>query len=178
MSLPIHHRLPCTGLARGLLPVLLSLTLLGLPGCGFHLRGSLDIPPELSPFYVQSGGLLGDAVKARLQGTDVRIASTAKEAGMILRILSEQHDSRLVAVDANGKALAYMLSYRIRFDATDGDGRIILPVQSIVLDRTFDDNPSVSVLGKELESGIIYQDLASDAADQILLRLRAALANA
>jgi outer membrane lipopolysaccharide assembly protein LptE/RlpB len=35
----------------------------------------------------------------------------------------------------------------------------------------------VAVLGKELESDIIYEDLASDAADQVLLRLRAGLAN-
>ncbi|MCF8003337.1 MAG: hypothetical protein K9L32_03865, partial [Chromatiaceae bacterium] len=46
----------------------------------------------------------------------------------------------------------------------------------ITLERTFDDNPDVAVLGKQLESDIIYQDMADDAADQVLLRLRAAVA--
>jgi outer membrane lipopolysaccharide assembly protein LptE/RlpB len=31
------------------------------------------------------------------------------------------------------------------------------------------------VLGKELETDIIYGDMADDAADQVILRLRAAL---
>jgi LPS-assembly lipoprotein len=77
----------------------------------------------------------------------------------------------------NGKALAYLLTYRVSFEAQDGTGKVLLPPQAITLDRTFDDNPDVAVLGKELESDIIYEDLASDAADQVLLRLRAGLAN-
>ena len=37
------------------------------------------------------------------------------------------------------------------------------------------DNPDTEVLGKQLESELIYQDLIEDAADRVLIRLRAAL---
>ncbi|KAA6187824.1 hypothetical protein F2Q65_00855 [Thiohalocapsa marina] len=156
------------------LVLILGLTLT-LGGCGFQLRGAVDIPPDLSPLYVQSGGLVGWAIESRLPGSGVQTTRDATKAGMVLRILSESRDSRVVALDRNGRALAYVLTYRVRFDARDDQGNVLMPPQSIVLERTFDDNPDVSVLGKQEESDIIYQDLANDAADQVLLRLRAAL---
>ena len=37
------------------------------------------------------------------------------------------------------------------------------------------DNPDTEVLGKQLEGELIYQDMIDDAADRVLIRLRAAL---
>jgi len=167
--------------ARGIVPAGLMLGLmLGLlvtTGCGFHLRGAVDIPPDLSPLYIQSGGVIGEAIESRLTGSAVTLTNDPTKAGMVLRILSQSRSSRVVALDINGKALAFQLAYLVSFDARDAAGDVLVPQQSLELNRTFDDNPDVAVLGKELESDIIYQDLASDAADQVLLRLRAALAN-
>jgi LPS-assembly lipoprotein len=157
-------------------PLLVLLLVSALGGCGFHLRGSVDLPPDLSPLYIQGGGQVGNAIQDRLPGSGVQTTRKPAEAGLILRILSESRDSRVVAVDQGGKALAYMLTYRVRFEAQDSAGNLLIPAQVITLDRTFDDNPDVSVLGKQQESDIIYQDLVSDAADQVLLRLRSALA--
>lgn len=149
-----------------------------IAGCGYRLRGVVDIPPGLEPVYIQTGGLVGQAVDDRLQGSGVPVTGVAKEAGLILRILDQSRGSRVVAVDRGGKALAFALELRVRFDAVDASGEPLIPPQSLTLERTFDDNPDVAVLGKQLESDIIYQDLAGDAADQVLLRLRAALTTA
>lgn len=157
--------------------LLLALAVLVQPGCGFHLRGAVEFPPSLSPLYIQSGGAVGRAIEARLHGSQVALSRSPADAGLILRILSEQRSSRVVAVDVDGKALAYALSYVVGFEVQDGDGNLLIPAQSITLERTFDDNPDVSVLGKQQESDIIYADLASDAADQVLLRVRVGLAN-
>jgi LPS-assembly lipoprotein len=80
-------------------------------------------------------------------------------------------------VDQDGKALAYELLYRVRFAVSDGQGQELITPQELRLERTFDDNPDVSVLGKNLEQDIIYQDLADDIADQVILRLRAVVAD-
>jgi LPS-assembly lipoprotein len=148
-----------------------------LTGCGFHLRGAVDIPPELSPVFVRGGGLVGRSIETRLVGGGVPSTDSAANAGLLVEILSEGRESRVVGVDQDGKALAYMLTYRVRFAATGRDGEQVIRPQELVLDRTFDDNPDVAVLGKVEESDIIYSDMADDAADQVLLRLRAALAN-
>jgi LPS-assembly lipoprotein len=146
-----------------------------LTACGFHLRGPVSIPAGMEPIYIQGGGLVGEAIDTRLQGSQVELTEEPSDAGLVLRILGQSRSSRVVAVDRGGKALAYALEYQVRFDAVDAAGQQVVAPQTLTLERTFDDNPDVAVLGKQLESDIIYQDLAADAADQLLLRLRAAL---
>jgi outer membrane lipopolysaccharide assembly protein LptE/RlpB len=60
-------------------------------------------------------------------------------------------------------------------EAAGGDGTVLMPRQTLLLERTFDYNPDVAVLGEEIESEYIYQDMVDDAAGQVLLRLRVAL---
>ncbi|TCT22673.1 LPS-assembly lipoprotein [Thiobaca trueperi] len=162
------------GSVTGVLFLMSVLTM--LTGCGFHLRGSLEIPPSLNPVFIQApaGSPVRQAFDDRLAGSDVRLAASPAEARLIVRILSEERSSRVVAVDANGKTLAYELHYLVQFDAVGPDGVQRVSRQSMDLIRNFD-NPDVEVLGKQLEEELIYQDFAADAADRILMRLRAAL---
>lgn len=155
-------------------PVLV-LVLLLVGGCGFQLRGALDIPPEFTPVFVQAGGAVGLEIKQRVADSGVALASAPGDAGLILRVLSERRDSRIVAVDRDGRALAFELIYIVSFDALGREGRVLLATQTLSAERTFDDNPDVAVLGKQLESEIIFQDMVADVADRILLRLRAVL---
>ncbi|MBS1202100.1 MAG: Rare lipoprotein, partial [Chromatiaceae bacterium] len=82
-----------------------------LAGCGFHLRGVVEIPPELNPMYIQApgGSPVRAAIEDQLSGGTVRLASSAAQAKLILRILSEGRSSWVAAVDSRGKALAYEL---------------------------------------------------------------------
>jgi LPS-assembly lipoprotein len=145
-------------------------------GCGFRLRGAVEVPPELNPLYIQAAPAspVRRAIEDQLIGSAVRLAADPGPAKLILRILGEDRFSRVVAVDSSGRVLAYELHYRVRFDAVGKDGKERVPVQTLDLVRTFD-NPDVEVLGKQLEEELIYQDFATDAADSILMRLRAAL---
>ena len=93
---------------------------------------------------------------------------------MIVRIGKESRTSRVVAVDRDGKALASELYYGVTFDAVSGDGKQLVPKQTIDVVRGYED-PDVEVLGKQLEAELIYADMFSDAANRILHRLRAAL---
>jgi LPS-assembly lipoprotein len=153
-----------------------SVAILGvlLTGCGFHLRGELPIPPSLNPMYIQGSSPVRAALVDLLQGSRVRLAQTPKDARVILRILNESRSSRVVAVDRNGLVLAYELHLRVTFDAVNAEGREIVPRSTLDLARTYN-NPDVQVLGKQLESDIIYEDLVREAADRILFRLQAAL---
>lgn len=156
-------------LAPWLIPALIA-------GCGFHLRGAVEIPPELSPMFIQApaGSAVAKAIEEQVSGGSVKLAAGAADARLIVRILSEDRLNRVAAVDANGKTLAYELHYIVRFDAVARDGKQLVPPQKLDLIRNFD-NPDVEVLGKQLEEEMIYNDLAVDAADRILMRLRAVL---
>jgi LPS-assembly lipoprotein len=156
--------------------LILALVCLAQLGCGFQLRGAVDIPAELNPVYIQSAG--GSPVRAaildQLAGSSVVVTPNAVDAKLILRILSESQFSRVVAVDSRGRVLSYELHYLVTYDAIAPDGSQKVPAQSLDLIRNFD-NPDVEVLGKQLEEAMIYQDFARDAADRILMRLRVAL---
>lgn len=165
--------------ARLLALALLSLACLAQSGCGFHLRGVTEIPAELSPLYIQASrnSQLRRALLDQLAGGSVALAESAKEAKLILRILSERQSSRTIAVDSRGRILASELIYSVRYDAiVPGKGEKV-PPQSFDLVRNFD-NPDVEVLGKQLEELMIYEDFARDAADRILMRLRTLLLRA
>ena len=170
---PARSSRPFRRVALGL--GVLLLTMLG--GCGFHLRGKVEIPPGLEPVFIDAAGgsQVQRAIRDALAGSAIQLTSRRPEAKLILRIPVEKRSSRVAAVDVNGKTLAYELHYVVRFDAVGADQRQLVTPQTLDLFRTFD-NPDVEVLGKQLEQDLIYQDLATDAADRILMRLRATLA--
>ncbi len=156
--------------------LLVALTLIQLGGCGFHLRGSVDIPPELNPLFIDApaGSLVRDAIAEQLAGGPATLAPGAADAKLILRIRGERRSSRVAATDSSGKVLAYDLRFDVTYDAVAPGGAEKLKPQTLNLVRTFD-NPDVEVLGKQLEEEQIYRELAIDAADRILMRLRTAL---
>ncbi|MFB1492202.1 MULTISPECIES: LPS assembly lipoprotein LptE [unclassified Thiocapsa] len=162
--------------ARAAALLILGLICLAQLGCGFRLRGVVEIPAELNPVYIQAAGNspVRAALVDQLAGSDVVLAKTAVEAKLILRILSESRFSQVVAVDSGGRVLAYELHYLVSYDAVTPDGAQKVPGQTLDLVRNFD-NPDVEVLGKQLEEALIYQDFARDAADRILMRLRVTL---
>ena len=155
---------------------LLVLMLMLQAGCGFRLRGSVEIPPEYNPILIRApwGSAVERAMRDLLAGSQVRLTTNPTEARLTLRILSENRSERVAAVDLNGKTLAYELHYLVDFEAVSADGQTRVPRQTLDLTRTFD-NPDVEVLGKQLEQAMIYEDFAVEAADRILMRLRAVL---
>lgn len=146
-----------------------------LASCGFQLRGAIDLPKEYTPVFIQAGGAVAAELAQQMRDSGIAVTSSPKGAGLVVRLLAERPGSRVAAVDRDGKALAYDLSYSVAFDALDAKGKVVIPPNSIVASRTFDDNPNVAVLGSELESQMIYQDLVADTAYRILLVLRARL---
>lgn len=156
--------------------MLVIATALVVGACGFQLRGTDMLPPELNPLLIEGGGAtaLGRALIARIPGSQIRLTEDPAEAQVRIRVLDEGRGSRVVAVDRQGKVLAYELRFRATFEALGADGQVLVPPQSIDLVRTFDD-PDIEVLGKQEEAEMIFADLHDDAADRVLLRLRAAL---
>ncbi len=101
-------------------------------------------------------------------------ATSPKDARTLVRILSESRNSRVGALDRNGKIIASELFLNLRFDARDATGKVLIEPRALEISRTFE-NADVEVLGKQLEAEMLYAEMAQDAATQILAMLRAAL---
>ncbi len=145
-----------------------------LTGCGFQLRGTVEIPPDLSPAYVAGGGGTANFLRHSFESHGRTLAASAAEARLIIRVPTEDRSIRVMSVNREGKVIAQELGLRVRFEATAPDGTVKLAAQDIRLVRDFV-NPDTEVLGKQLEADLIFEDMQHEAAERILQRLRTVL---
>lgn len=149
---------------------------LALNGCGFQLRGasSVTLPPELRLLRVSMGSgfpplLIEVRNSLRVLG-NVKLTEDATAPVPVLNLLNEQSISEVLSIDSTGRINAYLLSYRVDFSLTGADGKPLLPVQAVKLQReyTFD---RLNVLATERQSEFLQNEMRRDAAQQILRRL-------
>jgi len=149
------------------------LAVLLLAGCGFHLRGSVELPAAMASTYVD-GERYPDLVRSlrdQLQDSNVHLVESAATATARIHLLSETRSRRILSVDTNGQANAYELVYQVRFELLDADGKILLPAQT--LSRSRDLNISGgNLLGKSSEEQQIYDGLLLSMASAILQRIQ------
>lgn len=144
-----------------------------LAGCGFKLRGVMDLPYD--SIYVDAGGYT--AIKAAMEnairnGTKVKIASNPEEAQVVVNILSASYDKTILSLGGTGRVQEYQLIYRLAFSATYL-GQPSIPPQQIELrrDMTYDDTQA---LAKEQEEAQLQKNMQDDAIQQLLRRLKGA----
>ena len=142
-----------------------------LSSCGFHLRGPVDLPPELLEMAVVDTAPatdiafdLRDALKRK--GVQVRSA-----APVMLQLRGESFSKRVLSVDSSGRAQEYGLGYTVRFSLQGKGGAIWLPVESIIVTRDlrFD---ATAVLGTANDEALLYAEMRRDAVLRILRRLQ------
>lgn len=148
-----------------------------LSACGFHLRGatSATLPPELAVMRVTMGGtgyppLLIEVRSALLALGTVKLTEDVSAPVPVLQLTGESALQDVLAVDSSGRITAYVLNYRVDFALLGKDGKVLLPSQSVKLQRevSFD---RLNVIASEKQSDFIQTEMRRDAAQQILRRL-------
>jgi LPS-assembly lipoprotein len=160
--------------SRILSALLGAAAVMALSGCGWRLRGEIQVPPQL-----QESCLVGVAPYSDL-GSELR--STLNRAGAKvvectvakaqLRIAKNDLRKRVVSVDSAGRASEYELMYEVSFSVVDNNGEVLVPSQSVQLTRSFSYDPN-NVLAKGEEEKNIRQDLVRFAVRQIMQRIEA-----
>ena len=102
------------------------------------------------------------------------LTGAREDAGTVIRILQENQDERVTAVDNQGKVVSKELLYLVTFDAVKPDGTQLAKRQTIRLAREHV-NPEDDIIGRAEEADLIRRDMAEDMADRILRRLKAQL---
>ncbi len=159
-----------------LLPALLVLAL--LQGCGWHLRGDLDLPPSISPLFIQ-GLARYDALRMELDrslaGSGVELTEQRNKAGAVLRILNHSSNKRVLSViGTTGKVAEYELQESLEFDMVDARGQELFPRQQAEVLRTYT-NREDEVLGKRREEQELRKDMRRDLVARVLNHMQANL---
>ena len=150
--------------------------LLVLSGCGFQLRGAVQLAFDSIYVSASEASLLGNELKRSLEslGT-VRVVNDPaqqSEAQAVLEFVSEAREKTVVGVTATGQVREFQLRVRLKFRLRTPQGKELIPVTELLQQRDISFNES-AVLAKEAEEGLMYRDMQSDIVQQLLRRLAA-----
>ena len=150
----------------------LVVSLLTLAGCGFHLRGTAEVPFQTLYLPSADSGIALDLKRYFQAGTNARVVDDPKQAEAILAFTGENREKNILSLTGAGRVSEFQLRYRVGFRVHDGKGGDYIPLTSFALTRdiTFSDT---DVLAKEAEEQLLFRDMQSDMVQQIMRRLAA-----
>jgi len=143
--------------------------IIGLAGCGFHLRGAEPLPFKSA--FVEAGAqsalapLLNEAFKE--QG---KLAPTADEAVLRVRLTSESRNKTILTLSGAGRVLEYRLEYKVTASVADTFGVEVAAPFTIQLTSDFSYSDE-QVLAKQAEEATLYRAMEQEALRQIVRRL-------
>lgn len=149
---------------------------LALSACGFHLRDSLQLPPDLGPLRVQSPDRyspLAESLSEALARAGATPAPEGARKGVAtLAVLSEKWGNTPLSVDAFGRAQEFTLRYAVFFRLTSADGSDLVPLQALELSRDYVSVATRSA-GTDSEREILANELRREMVSAILRRVDA-----
>ena len=144
-----------------------------LAACGFHLRGTAELPFETLFVPGATGGIALDLKRNIQAGTRVKVVDDAKKADAVLQFTEETRSKEILSLTGAGRVREFQLRYRVGFRVHDGKGGDYVPQSTIQLSRDIGFNDS-EVLAREAEEGLLFRDMQTDMVQQIMRRLAAA----
>jgi len=149
----------------------LFLIALLLTACGFQLRGSAPLSFTTLSFQGSALSIKKD-LKRMLETNNVKIVDSAEDAEMLLELLSETTEKRILSLSGGGLVREFELYYTVNFRTRPQSNPLWGRVQTIQIRRDFSYNDKV-LLGKAEEEAGLYADMRKESVRAILRRLSA-----
>ncbi|MFH0133701.1 LPS assembly lipoprotein LptE [Variovorax sp. VaC1] len=162
--------LPRRGFLLGLTAASASL---GLAGCGFELR-------KAPVFAFKTLSISGNTAMINQLRREIRATGTvtlvpseeSKTADAVLEIVGEDRDRLIISTNSQGQLRELQLRLRVRFRLHTPGGKDLLPVSEVSQTRDLSYNET-NALAKEGEAELLFRDMQSDIAQQVMRRLAA-----
>lgn len=149
-------------------PVLLLL----LAGCGFQLRGSATVPPEMARTYIETSdrhSLFYRRLRDSFRAAGVELTESAVNATATFSIVSDDTGQRVLSVSARNVPTEYEVYYTVVY-GLQTERKRLLPVRSQTLTRDYTWDETL-VLGKEKEEQLLREAIVDDLVRVVLIQL-------
>jgi LPS-assembly lipoprotein len=149
---------------------LAGIALCVLAGCGFHLRGTAQLPFET--LYIPGANPLAVELRRNVAAASkTRVVDSPGTAQAVLGFTQETREKVILSFTSAGKINEYRLRYRVEFRVADSKGaQVFLPTNEILLTRDMTYNDA-QVIAKEIEEQQLSRDMQTDMEQQIMRRL-------
>jgi LPS-assembly lipoprotein len=147
---------------------------LTLSACGWHMRGSIELPKNLSQLYVtaiDSKGALVTELRQQLKTNRVSVVSDSSEANYSLYILEEKKDRRTAGVGGDALSSSYDITLKADYEIRLKNSLNTTKATAISI-RSFNYN-TASINSATQEELLLDQEMRRDLAQQMLRRLNA-----
>ncbi|NOR68316.1 MAG: hypothetical protein GQ532_01235 [Methylomarinum sp.] len=153
----------------------LLITVLFISACGYHLRGSIDLPEELKRIYMQGASAqLNKIMQKTLKSSGGKLVDKVQQAGIVVAVVKEKMDRRVLSLSSTGRANEYQIIYTLNFNLLDAEGNSLTELQHLEINRDYF-NDQEQILAKNIEEQIIRDEIYRKAVQSIISRSRIAL---
>jgi LPS-assembly lipoprotein len=145
-----------------------------LSACGWHMRGSIELPKNLSQLYVtaiDSKGALVTELRQQLKTNRVSVVNNSSEANYSLYILEEKKDRRTAGVGGDALSSSYDITLKADYEIRLKNSLNSTKATAISI-RSFNYN-TASINSATQEELLLDQEMRRDLAQQMLRRLNA-----
>lgn len=144
---------------------------LAVSACGFQLRGNADL--SFKNLYIQGGTLsISKELKRSFKANGIQIVESAEDAELLLEMLGETNEKRILSLSGRGLVREYELNYHVSFRTREAGSPTWSAPQKVQSRRDFSYNDN-ALLGKAGEEEMLNKDMRTDAVREILRRLTA-----
>ena len=143
-------------------------------GCGFQLRGKVNLPEGVEPLFI--GGIAASsqlAIELRnsLGTYGVALTETADDAQYKLNILKQKKDKRSASLGQNAKVVEYQLIDELSFELRNTKGERVLGPKTIT-ERKILPNDRNKVVSSKNEEDLLRREMLQNLAAKIARQLR------
>jgi len=149
-------------------------------GCGYHLRGAVDLPEGAKTVYLEGldrGQPFSREFIELLSFAGGQVTDQRNEAGSVLHVFRTVQERRQLSLSRAGQANAFNLLYRLEYEVTTPKGEVLMPRQEMEISREYF-NDQRFPLGQGEQESLMREEMEREAAQTLVRRVRYAIKGA
>ena len=150
---------------------LLIAAIIGTGGCGFHLRGTVQIPPELKTIQLQSANPNSSLTKTLISYLTNAHVKITESAPVRLILSGEKEEKRTASYTSRAKTAEYELIQSVTFEVTSQKGKNLASPQTLSVRKTYNYNDR-KIVGMSEEEDLLRKEMNSELAAGIFRSLQ------